>query len=139
MGIWTIHLEANASFTLPKISPTLNRHLYLYNGGNIIIDNTLIKNESSIKLVGDQDIKVTAGDDNCYLLLLEGEPIGEPVVNIGPFVMNTEEEIKQAYDDYRSTRFGGWPFNEGDPVNAKTVVDLQNIMIDILKKDKWYW
>ena len=33
--------------------------------------------------------------------------------------MNTEEEIKQAYDDYRSTRFGGWPFNEGDPVNAK--------------------
>ena len=119
VGIWTIHLEPNASITLPKISSTLNRHLYLYNGGNIIIDDTQIKNKSSIKLVGDQDIKVVAGEDDCYLLLLEGEPIGKPVVSRGPFVMNTVEEIQQAFQDYRTTQFGGWPFDESGPVNAK--------------------
>ena len=119
VGIWIIHLEPNASFTLPKISSTLNRHLYLYSGGNISIDNTIIKNNSSIKLVGNQEIRVTAGDDNCYLLLLEGEPIGAPIVNMGPFVMNTREEIQQVYNDYRSTQFGGWPFNKKGPVNSK--------------------
>lgn len=90
-----------------------------YNGVNIIIDDTQIKNKSSIKLVGDQDIKVVAGEDDCYLLLLEGEPIGKPVVSRGPFVMNTVKEIQQAFQDYKATQFGGWPFDESGPVNAK--------------------
>lgn len=118
VGIWKIHLEANASFVLPKISSTLNRHLYLYNGGSINIDNTEIQNPSSLLLVGDQDIKVIANDEECYLLL-QGEPINAPVYNMGPFVMNSEEEIKQAYKDYRETGFGGWPYDRRDPVNPK--------------------
>src|SRR5699024_2385833 len=99
VGIWGIHLEPGASFTLPSISSTLNRHLYLYNGGSITIDNTVIKNKSSILLVGDEDIKVRANDEECYLLLLEGEPINAPVFNMGPFVMNSKEEIQEAYKD----------------------------------------
>jgi redox-sensitive bicupin YhaK (pirin superfamily) len=43
-----------------------------------------------------------AGD----VLILAGEPIGEPVVQYGPFVMNTEEEIHQAIEDYRNGRMG---------------------------------
>src|SRR5690606_37930956 len=58
VGIWTIHLDPGASFTIPSISSTLNRNLYYYKGDNITIDNTDIKSNTSIKLAGDKDIKV---------------------------------------------------------------------------------
>ncbi len=121
VGIWTIHLEPGASFTIPNVSSTLNRNLYYYKGDNITIDNTDIKSNTSIKLAGDKDIKVINGTKDSYLLLLEGEPINEPVVNYGPFVMNTMEEINEAYTDYGVTQFGGWPWDRKDPINPKTI------------------
>ena len=51
-------------------------------------------------------ITVTAGDEPLQFLLIGGMPLGEPVVRYGPFVMNTEDEIRQAVADYQSGRFG---------------------------------
>ena len=121
VGIWTIEMEPGASFTLPSISTTLNRNLYFYKGKDIQIDAVTIKSNSSLKLVGDQEIKVTNGSEYSYLLLLEGEPINEAVVNYGPFVMNSMKEIEQAYKDYQATQFGGWPWSRKDPVNPKNL------------------
>jgi redox-sensitive bicupin YhaK (pirin superfamily) len=112
-------LEPGAQFSLPAVSATLNRNLYHYRGDTITVDGTLIEGNSSIKLVGDAVITVTNGPTESFLILLEGEPINEPVVNYGPFVMNTMEEIEQAYKDYQATRFGGWPWDRKDPVNPK--------------------
>ena len=53
-------------------------------------------------------------------LLLQGQPIGAPVFQMGPFVMNSAEEIQQALVDYRSTEFGGWPWPNREPVHHRT-------------------
>ena len=49
-----------------------------------------------------EQITLTAGKDGLQLLLLAGTPLGEPIVQHGPFVMNTEAEIRQAIADYRN-------------------------------------
>lgn len=118
VNIWRIQMEPKAIFELPKVSSTLNRSLYFYEGdGNISIDDENILSSSRIKLAGDSDITIQNGSGESYLLLLEGEPIEEPMVAYGPFVMNTEEEIQEAYRDYQNTQFGGWPWDSPDPVH----------------------
>ncbi len=119
VGIWLIKLDPGANFVIPAVSRTLNRMIYNFQGAPIMIDGYQIKDHYYAELVGDSDTYITNGDKTTDLLLLEGEPIKEPVAARGPFVMNTEDELRQAFYDYRSTQFGGWPWSESDPVNEK--------------------
>jgi quercetin 2,3-dioxygenase len=65
-------------------------------------------------------IKVTSNSPETSVLILQGKPIAEPVIQYGPFVMNTKEEIKQAFEDYHSTQFGGWPWKRSDQVHDRS-------------------
>lgn len=119
VNIWIITMEPNAIFKIPKVSSTITRNLYYYNGDTLKINGNDVRVDNRFKLNGNENIELINGDRESHMLLLEGEPIEEPVVAYGPFVMNTMEEIKQAYADYQDTQFGGWPWDRKDPVHTK--------------------
>ena len=117
VGIWIIKLAPNAKFTIPSVSTTLNRILYNINGGEVTIEDDKLKHHYYAELDGNRNIAIQNGAKATELLLLEGEPINEPVVAHGPFVMNTTAELRQAFIDFQETEFGGWPWPTNDPVN----------------------
>lgn len=115
--VWTIRLQAGAQWTLPADEADLSRNLYFYAGGDLQVEDQIVQPEKMISLRSDQSTALTAGDRDVYLLMLQGKPIQEPVAQYGPFVMNSEVEIQQAFMDYRSTEFGGWPWPRHDQVH----------------------
>ncbi|MDT8308135.1 MAG: pirin family protein [Bacteroidales bacterium] len=117
--IWLIKMEANAQWTIPTASPEVNRELYFYRGDKITIAGIAINPYRSVELMADQTAVIENGDKEAYMLLLQGAPINEPVVQHGPFVMNTPEEIQKAFYDYRKTQFGGWPWERYDNVHPR--------------------
>ncbi len=119
VGIWLIKIEANGLWTIPVASPEINRTLYFYRGSDIKIAGIDIKSYNSVELLADESVIIENGNEDSFLLLLQGCPIGEPVVQHGPFVMNTAAEIQQAFYDYRNTRFGGWPWERSDNVHPR--------------------
>lgn len=119
VNIWVALLDSGASLTLPAVSKTLSRMLYLVEGSAIDVAGTTSSKDHYMKLVGDREILViNNGDDRVKVLLLEGEPIGAPVVAYGTFVMNTRDEVEQAYADFQRDHFGGWPYPVADPVHT---------------------
>ena len=70
--------------------------------------------------LAEAEVTLHNGAGETELLLLQAQPIDEHVVTHGPFVMNSPAEIQQAFDDYRRTGFGGWPWPTDDPVFPRT-------------------
>lgn len=117
--ILTVKMDVGAEWTLPGTEKDIERSLYFYRGSSIFIENTEVKNYNAVKLKSNEDVVIINGDTDGYLLLLQGKPIKEPVVQYGPFVMNTEDEIRQAFSDYRRTQFGGWHWERPDNVHPQ--------------------
>lgn len=119
VGIWLIRMEPNARWNLPTASLEVNRSLYFYRGSQVNIAGIDIMPYHSVEMMADQPVIIENGGIEGYLLLLQGQPINEPVVQHGPFVMNTPLEIQQAFSDYRKTQFGGWPWSRYDNVHSR--------------------
>ena len=119
VNVWTVEIEAGERWTLPKASSGLQRTLYLYDGEALSIAATRVPVNHMVGLQPDVDVPLENASGTARLLLLEGRPIGEPVAHYGPFVMNSEEELHQAFADYQRTGFGGWPWPTDAPVHTR--------------------
>ena len=120
VAIWTIRMSPGSSWTLPASKPGVNRMLYFFAGSSLQVGGRTIPLGSAAKLRPDAEAPIQNGSSEGELLLLQGRPIGQPVVQYGPFVMNTRNEIQQAMADYQRTQFGGWPWPADDPVQSRT-------------------
>lgn len=120
VAVWNIKIDKNGTWTLPKAAPGLNRTLYFYKGPSIKIAGKNIEYYHAVDLQSDVEVVIENGSTEAKLLLLQGKPIDEPVVQHGPFVMNSKIEIQQAFNDYHQTQFGGWPWSKRDQVHDKS-------------------
>lgn len=120
VAIWHICIDAGGSWTMPRAhGDQTNRMLYVFEGDSLIIGDHEVAGLTGSVIRADIEIDLRAGDNDVECLLLQGRPIGEPVAQYGPFVMNTHAEIEQAFGDYRATEFGGWPWPTDAPVHAR--------------------
>lgn len=119
VAIWTLRLDEGARFTFPAGQSTSGRMLYFFRGGTATVAGRAVPPNVAIRVAADAPLDVAAVQDECEFLMLQGRPIGEPVVQYGPFVMNSPAEIQQAFVDYRRTGFGGWPWPSHDPVHGR--------------------
>jgi redox-sensitive bicupin YhaK (pirin superfamily) len=117
--VMTVKMEPEASWTLPATATGANRSVYFYQGDRLTIAGENMRSRLLAHLKADTDIVLENGKETAYLLILEGKPINEPVAQYGPFVMNTQEEIQQAFAEYRRTEFGGWPWPAREQVHPR--------------------
>jgi redox-sensitive bicupin YhaK (pirin superfamily) len=97
-----VRLPAGSVFEAP-ITSGYNAFLYLYEGDATVGDDKQSLKRRTAGLLSDgESLRVEAGETEARFLLLAGKPLGEPIVQYGPFVMNTREEIEQAVNDYQS-------------------------------------
>ena len=120
LGIWLVRLDDGASWELPKAPSSVNRMLHFVAGDDVRIAGTTVADRTGVQTRPDVTTVVENHGSPAEFLLLQGQPIGAPVFQMGPFVMNTPEQLRQAFDDYNRTQFGGWPWSTRSPVHART-------------------
>lgn len=120
VAIWTIRMDPKAAWTLPPTKDAgVTRTIYFFRGSSLSVGTETLKTKTAAVLQSDRPARLEAGDEPVEILVLQGRPIGQPVVQYGPFVMNTRAEIQQAIVDYQRTRFGGWPWPSDAPVHDR--------------------
>jgi redox-sensitive bicupin YhaK (pirin superfamily) len=119
VAIWHISMEENAEWEIPQAKENVNRSLYFFEGKSVFLNDKKMASGNVVVLNPHEKVILKNSGTRSRLLLLQGKPINEPVVQYGPFVMNNQEEIRQAFADYRETEFGGWPWPRRDMVHGK--------------------
>lgn len=120
VAIWSIELPAGATWTLPaaRLAESV-RTLYFFSGTGLRVGDSIVRQHAGLQLAADRNVELEALEGPAELLLLQGKPIGQPIAQYGPFVMNTNAEIQKAFADYQKTQFGGWPWKLDDPVHTR--------------------
>ena len=120
VAVWHLHLDPGTSITLPPAaSEDTIRTLYVFDGDGVEIGASHLERSTGSVLRATQTATLrSSGGADC--LVLQGRPIGEPIAQQGPFVMNDESGLRQAFIDFQRTGFGGWPWPVDGPVHDTT-------------------
>ncbi|MGB3291005.1 MAG: pirin family protein [Burkholderiaceae bacterium] len=107
LNVWDMRLKQGGVAEL-KLREGWNTAIIVMRG-TVLLNGDAVVREAQMAVLdpSGSDVTIEANND-AILLLLSGEPIDEPIVGYGPFVMNTQEEITQAMVDFNSGRFGQW-------------------------------
>jgi redox-sensitive bicupin YhaK (pirin superfamily) len=131
VAIWHLALQPGSSWTLPPAAgPETIRVLYVFDGTSLHVGPATgagtgsgapafaeLGKDTGAVVRADEPVSV-GSDAGAECLILQGRPIGEPVAQQGPFVMNDHAGLRQAFADYQRTGFGGWPWPVDGPVHA---------------------
>lgn len=104
INLWDVRLDAGATATLPL--PEGHTTMIAVLSGHVTIDGEGVGEAEIARLSRSGDAARIAADGDSIVLVMTGEPIDEPVVGHGPFVMNTEGEIREAIADFNAGKFG---------------------------------
>lgn len=105
IDVWDLRLNAGKPVTL-DLHEGRNTALVILRG-TVLVNGEEVARQGQLALFERDGRQLTLeANDDAKVLLLSGEPIDEPIVGHGPFVMNTEQEIHQAFADFQSGRFG---------------------------------
>lgn len=119
IAIWNVKMDPYAEWEIPATENDINRTIYYFEGDGLKIEETPLAHYHAAEVISNRKIKLKNGPEEACILLLQGKPIGEPVVQHGPMVMNSKQEIKQAFEDYQKTKFGGWPWKSFAQVHGR--------------------
>ncbi|SUO94037.1 pirin family protein [Suttonella ornithocola] len=109
MNVWDVFIEPNRTIQLEV--PATHNLLLTVRRGNITVNGNH-RAEATQLISFEQEggaIELTADTEGADILLLSGVPIGEPIAAYGPFVMNTDAEIEQAFRDFKDGKYGEMP------------------------------
>lgn len=102
INVWDVHLQGSTELPIPEG----HHSLVVVQSGSVHVNDTPVKAVELVTFERTGDSIRLAAETPSRLLVLTGEPIGEPIAAQGPFVMNTQEEIVEAIRDYREGKMG---------------------------------
>ena len=113
-------MESDAVIIIPPAKADVTRSLYFYQGDSFAIGEREIWENHLIELDPAQEIQIKNGAKEGCFLFLQGRPINEPIIQYGPFVANSRENLRETMQEYQRTQFGRWPWTSSDPVHYKS-------------------
>jgi redox-sensitive bicupin YhaK (pirin superfamily) len=118
VGIFEAAIEPNGTLELPATGPDTRRSVYNFGEHAVAVGGVELPAQTGGRLTSTEPAEVVAPEGSS-LLIMQGKPIGEPVAQYGPFVMNDRAGIVRAFEDYEAGRFGTWPWPSPDPVHPR--------------------
>ena len=121
VNILLVKMQADSQFKFPAAKNKTNRSLYFFEGQGLEVNGQSVTGKQALFLDSLQELVVSSRHDGTEFLLLEAKAIGEPIVQHGPFVMNSRQEIHQTIQDYQKTEFGGWKWPRQDMIHGPKI------------------